>query len=112
MSFLNFLYDHNPANKSIKVIIQKYNNLFGCCQNHILLIKQFLNPLTKNVTGFNIKNFLSAGLAIASGFHRIPDSQNTAIMKDLTRLTKSLLIAPINDANNPHAVKNINDNRT
>ena len=110
MSFLNFLYDHNPATKRITVIIPKYSNLLGCSQNHILFIKQFLNPLTKNVIGFKFKNFLSNGLATVSAFHNIPDNQNMAVINDLTRFTKSLLIAPINDANNAHNVKKIKDN--
>ena len=109
MSFLSFLYDHNAATNSINVSSPKYNNLFGCSQNHILFIKQFLNPFTKNVTGLTIKNFLKTGFAILSAFHKIPDNQNIAVINDLTKFTKSLLIAPINEENNPHNVKNINE---
>ena len=109
MSFLNFLYDHNPSRKSIITSIIKYDNLLGCSQNQILFINTLRKPLTKYVTGFKCKKVLSHGIAIVSGFHNIPDSQNTAVINDFTKFTKSLLIAPINDANCAHKVKNMND---
>ena len=90
--------------------MQKYNNLFGCSQNQTLFIKQFLYPFIKNVIGFKFKNFLSHGIDIVFGFQIIPDSQNTAFIKDFIKFTKSLLIAPINDENNAHNVKNMNVN--
>ena len=88
--------------------IEKYSNLFGCCQNHILFIKQFLKPLTKYVTGLNISAFLSHTIFTVSGFHIIPESQNTAETNDFTKLAKSLLMAASNEENNAHTVQNKN----
>ena len=89
--------------------MKKYISLFGCSKNQILFIKQFLNPFTKNVIGFKFKNLLSHKLLTVSAFHSIQDSQNIAVINDFTKFTKSLLIAPINDENNAHNVKKIND---
>ena len=91
------------------VMAIKHNRVFGDSQNHTLLIKQFLKPFTKNVTGFKFKNLLSHGILTLSAFHNIADSQNIAVIKDFIKFTKSLLIAPINDENNAHKVKNIKD---
>ena len=68
----------------IIVHITKYNNLLGCSHIHILFINVFLNPFTKNVTGFKFKNLLRVTDFIVSGFHIIPDSQKTAVIKAFT----------------------------
>ena len=86
MSFLSFLYVAIANTNKTIVIIKKYISLFGCSQNHTLFIKQFLNPLTRNVTGFKFKSFFTVALCTVSGFHMIPDNQNKAVIKDFTKL--------------------------
>ena len=71
-------------------------------------MKQFLNPVVIKVTGFNIKNCFSHGIEILSGFHKIPESQNTAVTIDFTRLPKSLLIEASKEENKLQMVKKIN----
>ena len=64
--------------------------------------------MTKNVTGFIIKNFLTHEIVIVLAFHNIPDNQNTAVTKAFTKFAKSLLIAPNKAENNPQIVQKIN----